>query len=45
MTNSKKQNYRRHENIGFINIMLSTIIYRHERSVIEGHLWSATDHA
>ncbi len=36
----KKYNHR-HENIGF---MLSIIIYRHKRSEIERHSWSATDH-
>ncbi len=44
MIKSKKHNDR-HENVGFIYVVLSIIIYRHERREIERHLWSATDHA
>jgi hypothetical protein len=41
--NPKTENLKhRHENNWF---MLSIIIYRHERSEIERHLWIATDHA
>ncbi len=36
-----KKHKHRHENNGF---KLSIIIYRHERSEIERHSWSATDH-